>query len=33
VTKANPYDLALKYFNEAYTDKEVAANLAEKGYS
>lgn len=32
-TKADPYELALKYFDEAYTDKEVAADLNGKGYS
>lgn len=31
--KADPYDLALKYFDKSYTDKEVAADLTEKGYS
>lgn len=33
VNSVDPYDLALKYFDEAYTDKEVAADLNERGYS
>lgn len=31
--KADPYDLALRYFDKAYTDKEIKDDLAERGYS
>lgn len=29
----DPYDLALKYFDKSYTDKEIKDDLIEKGYS
>jgi len=32
-SKADPYDLALRYFDKSYTDKEIKDDLAEKGYS
>jgi len=31
--KADPYDLALNYFDKSYTDKEIKDDLTEKGYS
>ena len=31
--KVDPYDLALRYFDKSYTDKEIKDDLAEKGYS
>ena len=33
VNSVDPYDLALKYFDKSYTDKEIKDDLVEKGYS
>ena len=33
VDSVDPYDLALKYFDKALTDKEINNSLIKQGYS